>query len=171
MSDKLNSIYNTGCAPRNVFFVWSTLTIVSVVIALYQVWRNKRTIGLEPAVTLTELAVALVISIALVVAISYILKALCTTEIGWWFGFVVVAILVVLTSYGSADFYTNQLTVREVKIARRVKEQLPMLRARFSRNAKPAQVMPMAASSTSSDLALLPTGNSPTPPSPRPAYF
>ena len=126
MSGSINQFYNTGCAPRNVFLAWSTLAIVSTAIALVQVMRKKRNIGLTPEVTVAELAVALVVSIALVVVVSYILKGLCTTEAGWWVGFVVVAGLVGLTSYGCADFYTNLLTVREVNVARRIKEKIPV---------------------------------------------
>jgi len=170
MSGNINQFYNTGCAPRNVFLAWSTLAIVSTAIALVQVMRKKRNIGLTPEVTVAELAVALVVSIALVVIVSYILKGLCTTEAGWWVGFVVVAGLVGLTSYGCADFYTNQLTVREVALARRVRDKLPNLRARFSRKAAPvaAQVAapvrvaePVSASSSDIQLPAM-TLDSPT---------
>ena len=156
MSDKLNSIYNTGCAPRNVFMVWGTLAIVSAVVALVQIMRKKGSRGLPENVTLTELVIALVVSVALVVIVSYILKALCSSETGWVIGFVVVAVLVILTSYGCADMYSEYITKQEVRAIRRVKELkvkeiVPYLKSKITRRAAAA---PAAAPVTPAPVAV-----------------
>jgi len=134
----MDSLYNTGCAPRNVFLVWSTVALVSAVVALVRVRMGKERYGLEPNVTVAELLVALVASIVLVVILSYVLKGLCKSNAGWWIGLAVVAVLVVATSYGCAELYTKNVTVREVNLFRRVREQLPGLKARLSRRPSPA---------------------------------
>jgi len=136
----MDSLYNTGCAPRNVFLVWSTVALVSAVVALVRVKMGKERYGLESSVTVAELLVALVASIVLVVILSYVLKGLCQSQSGWWVGFAVVAVLVVATSYGCAELYTRHVTVREVSLFRRVREKLPGLRAKLSRKPAPAPV-------------------------------
>ena len=140
----MDSLYSsTRCEPLNVYLVWGSLAILTALVTIVKMNMNAdKTLVIgnkQVKYSLTQLVVALIVSIVAVVLLAHVFKALCNTAIGTHIAFVVVGLLLVGTAWMTAEVYTNVVTRRELAAVEWVREKVPGMGAR-----------PLALSSTSS---------------------
>jgi uncharacterized membrane protein YjfL (UPF0719 family) len=156
----MDSLYNTGCVPLNVFMVWGSLAVITAVVSLLRIRFAKTRFMLQTDLTSKDAAVAVLVSVVAVLILYYVFKALCTSDTGRIIGYVAVGLLLLGTALVTGEVYVNYLAKYEVRAANYVTDKAIMLGNKvksFRRSNAPAAAAAMV-SPTSSEPALPPRG-------------
>lgn len=126
--NRLETLYNSGCVPLNMYLVWTTLIVVTALVSLVRIYMKRQNMNLNPTASGREILISIAVAIVAVVILGAIFRGLCEFVGGQVIGIVIIFALLAATGWLTADI----LTTVEVNSYRWLKPKLA--RFTFSRS-------------------------------------